>query len=253
MAYADQFAKTRICKFYQHGLCARGNVCRFAHGNTDLKSMPDFRNTKLCKVFVQTGACPNVACPFAHAEEQLKPMPDFRSVKLCKVFQHTGACPNFATSCPFAHYYERDPMPDFRNPSLIVTERGNSRLQDASRHTQTFDPWKSGPFFAGPSQPVSMTASKANKIPKSDGMPSMLDHVKNLPEQLGQGMSGGQEVNAARWLDYSLESDANVPAGEDRDLHLPSRLGAYHSGQVLRTLPQPFLATNYEHSISIEL
>ncbi|CAK0803707.1 unnamed protein product [Prorocentrum cordatum] len=65
--------KTRLCRFYESGHCARGGHCDFAHGRNDLREAPDFSYTQRCRSFMETGTCRRgSACTFAHAPEQLR-------------------------------------------------------------------------------------------------------------------------------------------------------------------------------------
>ena len=38
------------------GLCRKGASCNYAHGDTELKGLPDFRKTRLCIAFKE-GKC----------------------------------------------------------------------------------------------------------------------------------------------------------------------------------------------------
>jgi len=66
--------KTRLCSFWQRGMCARGDSCTFAHGGADVATAPDFSYTQWCKTFLHTGMCKQGAsCKFAHALTNLRP------------------------------------------------------------------------------------------------------------------------------------------------------------------------------------
>jgi len=68
----SQFSKTKMCRFELLGICAKGLQCPFAHGNTELRALPDLRNTKLCRELLQTGECNNRNCTYAHNREELR-------------------------------------------------------------------------------------------------------------------------------------------------------------------------------------
>ncbi|CAK0849498.1 unnamed protein product [Prorocentrum cordatum] len=72
-------AKTRLCSFFAAGACLRGAGCRFAHGSTELKALPDFTRTQLCPAVRAHGACRAPACAFAHSRAELRPRLDDRA------------------------------------------------------------------------------------------------------------------------------------------------------------------------------
>jgi len=66
------FQKTRLCKFFSNGLCARGGECRFAHGIGELHNMPDLTNTKLCPLLRDGHICDRPDCRYAHTKDQVR-------------------------------------------------------------------------------------------------------------------------------------------------------------------------------------
>mmetsp|Transcript_57612 Transcript_57612/g.148197 ORF Transcript_57612/g.148197 Transcript_57612/m.148197 type:complete len:275 (-) Transcript_57612:656-1480(-) len=98
---AQQFSKTKLCKFQLLGICAKGRACPFAHGQTDLRPLPDLRCTKLCAALLQTGVCNNQDCAFAHSRDELRTTSTFRKTKPCR-FMQTGHC-TLGWKCNFAH------------------------------------------------------------------------------------------------------------------------------------------------------
>lgn len=69
---SGQFSKTKLCRFELLGICAKGPDCPFAHGQTELKALPDLRCTKLCRELLSTGQCTNPSCSYAHARQELR-------------------------------------------------------------------------------------------------------------------------------------------------------------------------------------
>jgi len=96
-----QFAKTKLCKFELLGMCAKGPACPFAHGQVELRELPDLRCTKLCFSILQTGACNKPNCTFAHSREELRAAGAPRRTKLCR-FAKTGTC-TLGPKCSFSH------------------------------------------------------------------------------------------------------------------------------------------------------
>lgn len=96
-----QFSKTKLCKFEQMGICAKGTSCPFAHNDTELRELPDLRCTKLCFSMLQSGSCTKRECTFAHSREELRSTGALHKTKLCR-FAQTGCCA-LGPKCGFAH------------------------------------------------------------------------------------------------------------------------------------------------------
>jgi len=133
--------KTILCKFFQKGVCSKGDACTFAHGISDIKAARSGRSrdadatnprrkTKLCRNLFVDGICPyGDNCDFAHGVNDLKctataaaadehgnvdlsqliALPELRQVsdrnyktKICKHFFKTGKC-WLEGECHFAH------------------------------------------------------------------------------------------------------------------------------------------------------
>eukprot|EP00933_Yihiella_yeosuensis_P081171 TRINITY_DN94726_c0_g1_i1.p1 TRINITY_DN94726_c0_g1~~TRINITY_DN94726_c0_g1_i1.p1 ORF type:complete len:353 (+),score=63.85 TRINITY_DN94726_c0_g1_i1:35-1093(+) len=70
----QSFKRTKMCTFHMAGNCARGDLCDFAHGDDDVKPLPNLWKTKLCKSFMRTGSCPNLdECTYAHSHAEQRP------------------------------------------------------------------------------------------------------------------------------------------------------------------------------------
>eukprot|EP00928_Gymnodinium_smaydae_P083146 TRINITY_DN66400_c0_g1_i1.p1 TRINITY_DN66400_c0_g1~~TRINITY_DN66400_c0_g1_i1.p1 ORF type:complete len:193 (+),score=18.04 TRINITY_DN66400_c0_g1_i1:73-651(+) len=66
------FQKTKMCRFFNIGVCKNGSSCYFAHSKEELRRRVDLTCTKLCPIVVRNGMCCDVACKYAHAREQLR-------------------------------------------------------------------------------------------------------------------------------------------------------------------------------------
>lgn len=64
--------KTKLCRFYMIGTCAKQNSCNFAHGVSELEPEPDLRYTKLCPRLMHGDECTDKECTFAHHKRELR-------------------------------------------------------------------------------------------------------------------------------------------------------------------------------------
>lgn len=55
------------------GLCKKGEACTFAHGEKELRGLPNFKKTRLCIAF-KNGECPRASadCNYAHGEAEIR-------------------------------------------------------------------------------------------------------------------------------------------------------------------------------------
>lgn len=58
---------------FADGDCKKGPSCNFAHGEKELRGLPNFKKTRLCIPF-KTGQCSKKAeeCKYAHGESELR-------------------------------------------------------------------------------------------------------------------------------------------------------------------------------------
>lgn len=69
----DLFLRTSICKFHAKNNCNWGKHCKFAHGEEQLRPLPDFEKTSLCPFMDETNHCIHGAsCLFAHNKAELR-------------------------------------------------------------------------------------------------------------------------------------------------------------------------------------
>jgi len=142
------FHKTKVCMYYHQGGCKQGATCRFAHGSTDLRPLPDLCRTKLCPTIKAGGSCGEPECCFAHdtrdlcalpssqtnttSKDGVKPHRDiFYRTQLCK-FHLKGFCLRGA-NCKYAHGSSlKHPLPDSRCTRLCQTLTRNGECKDTS-------------------------------------------------------------------------------------------------------------------------
>eukprot|EP00451_Oxyrrhis_marina_P008730 CAMPEP_0204324400 /NCGR_PEP_ID=MMETSP0469-20131031/10194_1 /ASSEMBLY_ACC=CAM_ASM_000384 /TAXON_ID=2969 /ORGANISM="Oxyrrhis marina" /LENGTH=90 /DNA_ID=CAMNT_0051306051 /DNA_START=36 /DNA_END=304 /DNA_ORIENTATION=- len=56
-AALKHFEKTKLCLKFSAGCCPAGEKCPFAHGDEELREIPDLSKTNLCEAFMNTGVC----------------------------------------------------------------------------------------------------------------------------------------------------------------------------------------------------
>jgi hypothetical protein len=67
--------RTKMCKFFVRGDCAKGSMCKFAHEMNTLQIRPNLFRTSLCMAFERNGSCKmGDDCKYAHGTHQLKKM-----------------------------------------------------------------------------------------------------------------------------------------------------------------------------------
>lgn len=100
--FRQQFLKTRQCRFHQQGHCWNGEACKFAHGDVEVRYMPNLSKTSVCKMWLQ-GLCSLSShdCQFAHGSEELRATESFVKTSLCRMF-FRGHCPR-GDQCRHAH------------------------------------------------------------------------------------------------------------------------------------------------------
>lgn len=93
--------KTRLCSFDAGGVCRNGVGCAFAHGEQDLRPMPDFEFTSVCPSMLASGVCKRKDCRYAHVSGELKQTPNLLKTRMCSFFLN-GECV-VGAACRFAH------------------------------------------------------------------------------------------------------------------------------------------------------
>lgn len=126
--------KTRMCKFMKEGKCARGEQCRYAHTENELRPMVDFTMSAICRVVMQGYACNNINCRYAHTHMELRQIPDVLKTVPCKFYTRKGTC-SMGTKCRFVHSVRgsRTKAQEEVNMGLPTSERLNSTETNALR------------------------------------------------------------------------------------------------------------------------
>ena len=109
--------KTRLCAFFARRECTQGSSCPFAHGEHELRTVPNLTKTRLCQEYRQTGKCSaERSCQFAHSREELRSTANVWKTKICKFFATTGTC-SLGAGCRFAHGLDELRTADYINPN----------------------------------------------------------------------------------------------------------------------------------------
>ena len=101
-AFANQFRKTRMCRFHLQGKCTRGANCTHAHDESEIQYAPDLSKTSMCRTLVEQGQCNNPNCNYAHSLSELKCSNTFFKTRMCRFFVETGIC-KLGDKCRYAH------------------------------------------------------------------------------------------------------------------------------------------------------
>jgi hypothetical protein len=69
----DMLVKTKLCSFWREGRCAKGENCKFAHGDGEVEFQPDLTKTSLCLAW-KFGGCrlSSEQCRFAHGMNEIR-------------------------------------------------------------------------------------------------------------------------------------------------------------------------------------
>eukprot|EP00931_Biecheleriopsis_adriatica_P108813 TRINITY_DN8309_c0_g1_i1.p1 TRINITY_DN8309_c0_g1~~TRINITY_DN8309_c0_g1_i1.p1 ORF type:complete len:382 (-),score=81.32 TRINITY_DN8309_c0_g1_i1:105-1250(-) len=98
----DLFFKTKLCAFWQAGLCQRADQCKYAHGEAELLEEPDLSKTSFCRKMLSGEQCHDPSCTFAHSRTELRSTSDFFKTALCPFDRGPGRC-KLGKFCRFAH------------------------------------------------------------------------------------------------------------------------------------------------------
>eukprot|EP00930_Biecheleria_cincta_P076594 TRINITY_DN63800_c0_g1_i1.p1 TRINITY_DN63800_c0_g1~~TRINITY_DN63800_c0_g1_i1.p1 ORF type:complete len:244 (+),score=39.63 TRINITY_DN63800_c0_g1_i1:122-853(+) len=136
--FVGQFLKTKTCKFWQRGRCKRGASCTYAHGEQDVKEMPNLTKTSLCRDFMATGSCASAECTFAHGMRELRATDKFFKTSICSWFQN-GQC-HLGQDCRYAH--DESELREKQVPALPIVgkkQRSSNRASGKSCAQEAFE------------------------------------------------------------------------------------------------------------------
>jgi len=98
--FDEQFYKTQLCWYWQRGCCTR-QVCRFAHGEAELRRAPDLTRTAMCRSVIQGRKCQDPTCEYAHRLCEVRATNSYYKTAMCEFFR-SGFC-KLRQSCRYAH------------------------------------------------------------------------------------------------------------------------------------------------------
>eukprot|EP01071_Lankesteria_metandrocarpae_P001534 Lankesteria_metandrocarpae@DN1629_c0_g1_i1.p1 len=171
----NQFYKTKICPWYFKGRCERGHLCRFAHGEVELRTLPNLFCTSLCPDLVLLGHCPNpTTCRFAHSSAQLRATDNLYKTSLCFHWMK-GRC-EAGTQCRHAHGHMELRAKPPSTTNGVNGEGASSQPQPPSATSSASnDALADWAALAGvPIPPVSNAATAIGNLPTAVGQ-SMVD------------------------------------------------------------------------------
>jgi len=93
--------KTQLYKFFPGSCCEDAAFCNYAHGEKDLRQLPNLDCASACPRLLKDGTCTWPDCRYAHESSELRVSPTLMKTKMCKFF-HSGTCMAGKT-CRFAH------------------------------------------------------------------------------------------------------------------------------------------------------
>jgi hypothetical protein len=191
----EQLSKTKMCKFYQRGLCTKGTQCPFAHDAKELQPLPDLSRSKFCMVLRKTGRCDNPKCSYAHKEAELQTSGTFYKTKVCKYWQSGGKCP-LGQACSFAHS-----QIELRSELRPAGSRDETESTSASSngHKEDILPESNTDIS---SEPACIDVSSLKTAFSADSEPAHIDLLSMFSYTASDG------------LDYSKESGYPAPSSE---------------------------------------
>eukprot|EP00930_Biecheleria_cincta_P105972 TRINITY_DN9912_c0_g1_i1.p1 TRINITY_DN9912_c0_g1~~TRINITY_DN9912_c0_g1_i1.p1 ORF type:complete len:557 (+),score=53.62 TRINITY_DN9912_c0_g1_i1:16-1686(+) len=220
--FRKQFLKTQLCQLYLRGKCQQHELCRYAHGEGELRQAPDLCKTALCP---GGSNCQDENCRFAHHWRELRATKEFLKKDPCKYFIQTGRCV-LGKNCRYSH-----------NSDLYV---GGQHDQEENFQASSSS---AGPTAGQRDQAESVQASSSAAGPTA----GQHDHAESFhassssagPTEGGVEFVGG--LSAPRRT-QSFQGRRALYGGSGRELHpdmdaVPHRSLAFQAGQLDRSRP----------------
>jgi hypothetical protein len=160
--------KTRLCRFFEVGVCRSGPLCSFAHGEEDLRPSPNFERTSMCPTILRDGVCSIPYCRYAHNSSDLRRSPVLLKTKLCS-FALNGGCV-VGSACRFAHGLdELREAAEVRQDALVAVSMAMAGGQKSSS--------AAGSAVAAPSRSAIWEARRASFL--CNALPSGVGRAAN--------------------------------------------------------------------------
>eukprot|EP00929_Paragymnodinium_shiwhaense_P119286 TRINITY_DN91175_c0_g1_i1.p1 TRINITY_DN91175_c0_g1~~TRINITY_DN91175_c0_g1_i1.p1 ORF type:complete len:391 (-),score=73.22 TRINITY_DN91175_c0_g1_i1:251-1423(-) len=236
-----QLEKTTLCNFFAAGHCPAGTSCRFAHGNHELRSQPNFWKTSICKDW-KNGNCPHTAamCSRAHGYSEVRTTDQegdarrrrtafWKRVNRRSGFVNTRRFSNSSlTASTAAPFRGQQPAGNDVGPAtstravekMYVSEFSDDDDDDDSMPKASQFQWCDMDDVPDPPQTPrskpSSSCSSAMSSPKTEG--------PQPPAVVSRGGSGG--VDVSQGLRYHGGALGNLSAAESQDV------GASTNGQA---------------------
>lgn len=206
--FEGQFFKTKLCVFWEKGRCVRGNVCKYAHGNTELQAMPDLTNTAMCRTMAETGRCDRPGCLYAHSHENLRATDNFYKTTMCSFFR-CGRC-RLGNLCRHAH--SESELRQALQARALAGQAGHRSLDDLSS-TSASDSDKNLELRVQQELNRDRMQARQQSV-ESDDLElsvSTWDRTSTMPATMAPQASLGKTVNPMRkGFDDNLLRDRNI-------------------------------------------
>lgn len=138
--------KTKMCPKLE--TCILGKNCSYAHSDTELRPMPQFKKTAVCYNY-KRGKCFDPDCKFAHGDEDMMgyiPQPSSQSRKICPYYI-SGSC--LDVNCTNAHMTSRRAASRLRTYMITLRNAligGEVRVSSLKKRLRGGIPWQSVGF-----------------------------------------------------------------------------------------------------------
>lgn len=225
--FQQQFFKTQLCQLYKRGRCHRNDLCKYAHGEEELRQAPNLCKTALCP---DGSNCKDEACRFAHHKRELRATNEFLNKDPCRYFIRTGRCA-LGKKCRYSHSLDSCvPGQEDQEEGFQASPRAGP-TQDLQEHIECVrrpsEPRKAGSFqgrrafyAGGPARSMSIPAD--SEAPQALRLPP----APPLPEDTLPPLTSVRQMHHITEAESNLLKaslvflDANTALGNNNDLDL---------------------------------